>query len=152
MKMAALEVSPHALTHALNFEAAAWWLCMKTVKASQEYCLGTKAIPQEEEKIDHPIEWRERKREKKGVGGKDWELSVTLATKVGVRIVPRVLVILEYIKAGWLETEKRNTEIKGHLRCTYIALDSTFMVPHGSAFQRFWINTHSHTNGCNSTT
>lgn len=78
---------------------------MKTVKASQEYCLRTKAIPQEAERIDHPIEWRERKREKKGVGGKDWELHVTLATKVGVCIVPRVLVILENIKAGWLETE-----------------------------------------------
>lgn len=39
------------------------------------------------------------------MGGKDWELHVTLATKVGVCIVPRVLVILEDIKAGWLETE-----------------------------------------------
>lgn len=41
---------------------------MKTVKASQEYCLRTKAISPEAERIDHPIEWRERKREKKGGG------------------------------------------------------------------------------------
>lgn len=50
------------------------------------------------------VTWEE-KRKKKGVEGKDWELRVTLATKIGVRVVPCVLVILENIKAGWLETE-----------------------------------------------
>lgn len=70
MKLAALEVSPHALTHALNFESCSMVTqCMKTVKASQEYCLRTKAVPLEAEKIDHPIERCERKREKKGGEG-----------------------------------------------------------------------------------
>lgn len=88
--------------------------CTKTVKASQEYCLRTKAIATEKN-TNYPIEWRERKREKKGgrgVEGKDGELRVTLATKIGVCIVPRVLVVLENIKASWLETEKH---YRGHL-------------------------------------
>lgn len=70
LKLAALEVSPHALTHALNFESCCMVTqCMKTVKASQEYCPQAKAILPEAEEIDHPIEWRERKREKK----RGWE-------------------------------------------------------------------------------
>lgn len=119
MKMAALEVSPHAL----NLKLLHGKQCTNTVKALQEFCLRTKAIPQKEQKTDYPIEWRERKEKKKGVGGKDWELRITLATKIGICIVPRVLIVLENVKASWLETE-RNYRSQWSLESQQVQLSS----------------------------
>lgn len=84
--------------------------CMKIVKASQEYCLWTLSQAPQLNKGNTPggrenwpsntVAWEE-KRKKQG-GEKDWGPHITLATKVGVCIIPRVLVILENIKACWL--------------------------------------------------
>lgn len=99
------------------FEPAVWRVnAQRSWKASQEYGLWplswvalwtvdetihmwSKAINPEAEIPYHLIQRNQRK---KIGGGKGQGLRVTLATEVGVCIVPRVLVVLEDIKSCWL--------------------------------------------------
>lgn len=90
-----------------------WW-----ENASQQYCLWDAAALGSEAVLQTIIVCRVRKTGRKA-GGEELGLQVTLATQVGVCVVPCVLVVLEDIKARWL-WKQINTEMRLRLIIWYV--------------------------------
>lgn len=105
MRLAALEVAPHALTLSLlcggkmheDCEGITRILPLIT-ELEETFNSDQKQNPRRQRTLTIPYSGMRGEEEEKG-GRKDWGLRVTLATEVGVCIVPCVLVILEDIKA-----------------------------------------------------